>query len=438
MNTTTAQSEKQAKGMIFFSFDAMNAFKHAIKFKGKNGRLATLPDVVDAKIAADDNDAIWHQYIATKTAEYFGSSRGGNKILIVGHNVGPFADDERVVDGEFKQGFLELGRTEFRKLESGIYGPVEAFDLKDVCSDNSNDYFHLGTAKNLKLLKARLGPRTDEFLERHDKLSQKYLETTKERFTDNCIIQNAHDFSYKFLGFKRGNIKYDKNRVMYVRNCSSHKNLLRHGYYGYLITIDAPMVTHHSHNGWSATGVTSTVGSQKFSDAARFIAIRGEGKLEKLSEGIEGILDDVENNVELLMVPRDPKTTCVQPYTLTQVGDNWFTQYRDEHSVMESGLPECKVVSIKAIGEPTTFRTEILGYYGLFKYELDTVKKLLPDCANAFVMGEPHNVWENGDPKYQEAPITFFNVEINPTKRLLTPDEARKDWERILTTAGEI
>lgn len=246
--------EKQCTGTIFYNGEALTAFRNASKFKGKNGRIATLPDVVDAKLSADDDTPIWHKYFATSTGEHFGSSRGGNKILIVGHNVGPFANQERVLNGEFKQGFLELGRTEFRRLESGIYGPVEVFDMKEVCDEDSYDSLHSDAAKQRKLLRARLGPRTDEFLDRHERLSTSDLARTGERMQCNCVIQNEHDFSYRFFGIKRGQVVYDKNRsMMYKRTCSSHANLLRHGYWGYLVTIEQPRVVHHSHSDFSAT-----------------------------------------------------------------------------------------------------------------------------------------------------------------------------------------
>ena len=64
------------------------AWKHAAKFAGPDGRIGTMLDVVDARIASSVDDFPWNTYFTTASAEYFGYSRGGKRILIVAHGVG--------------------------------------------------------------------------------------------------------------------------------------------------------------------------------------------------------------------------------------------------------------------------------------------------------------------------------------------------------------
>lgn len=434
MSTATIDS-KVSPGMVIFNHDAKTAFRYAHSFAGKKGRIAALPDVVDAKLAAADDDAIWNDYFMTSTAEYFGKSKGGNPILIVGHNIGPFADTQRVLQGQFTYGFLNLTTPEFRKLESGAFGDVHVFDIrKDIVDIEEWPKYHSASeAKKLKLLRARLGPKTDEFLARHYRLSQDYFAEHPDNFAGPCIIKNDAPFLYQYD--KNCPDGKDKTKVVFRWNCSDQKDLLKMGFYAHLLSIGQPMTVHHGQSDEDRVGIASELDDATFNNCARFIAMKDNGPLSTISEGIENILNNVADNIDLLMLPRKSNVKDVIPYTLTQVGGEWFTTYRKENQVMQ-GEPECRVTSFKNVPGPKMFRTEILGYYWLFKYEVDTVRKILPQGANAFAMGEPHIVSDGRNPKYHDCPIKFFSVTVDTTKRLLQDDEARKQYKRILKTVN--
>jgi hypothetical protein len=78
------QSEKPfANAMAFYHDDGLPAaWKQAMKFAGQGGRLATMPDIIAARIETQPGDMPWETYFTTLTAEYYGISQRGVPILI--------------------------------------------------------------------------------------------------------------------------------------------------------------------------------------------------------------------------------------------------------------------------------------------------------------------------------------------------------------------
>ena len=74
-------------GMMFFDLELGIAHSLALAYAGHQGRIATLPDVIEARLAADKNAPIWNWYVSTNSAEYFGTTKAGNQVVIVAHGV---------------------------------------------------------------------------------------------------------------------------------------------------------------------------------------------------------------------------------------------------------------------------------------------------------------------------------------------------------------
>src|SRR5437016_1386639 len=77
------------------------AWKHCQAFIADNGRIATLPDIINARLRtpSEGSDSVpWTTYFTTSSAEYVGVSPRGNRIVIVAHNVGPMS----TLDGVLK------------------------------------------------------------------------------------------------------------------------------------------------------------------------------------------------------------------------------------------------------------------------------------------------------------------------------------------------
>ncbi len=169
----------QTNSMAFYHADGfVPAYKQAIQFAGKDGRIATMPDVVDARLASGVNDEPWKRYYTTVSAEYFGYSRGGVRILIVAHGVGPMATLEGIQQAYSFQ-FKDKSRNkrggritneQFHDLEDGKHGEVQIVEFDPIISRYRYPFLeHLTLEDALvePLLKARLGSRAEEYLMHH-------------------------------------------------------------------------------------------------------------------------------------------------------------------------------------------------------------------------------------------------------------------------------
>jgi len=120
MSVEAGQGKPRA--MAFFAENYPQAASFALRFAGEGGRLATIPDVIDARIATPTEKGPWTQYIDTDSGEYFGHSKGGNPIIVVAHGVGPLSSPEGIVKA-YKKALRDRGR-------SGIGGRISQKDFR--------------------------------------------------------------------------------------------------------------------------------------------------------------------------------------------------------------------------------------------------------------------------------------------------------------------
>ena len=89
--------KKEPNAMAFYHRDGLTAaWQQAMMFAEKDGRIATMPDIVAARLQAKPSASVWDKYYTTLTAEYVGYSRGGNLVLVVAHGIGPMATLEGI------------------------------------------------------------------------------------------------------------------------------------------------------------------------------------------------------------------------------------------------------------------------------------------------------------------------------------------------------
>lgn len=385
--------------MIFHS-DILAAYELAKQYVGEDGRVATMPDVVDAKIAGDSYSPIWTRYVTTTTGEFYGKSKKGTPVVVVARDISSILADEHIIIRSTKNlrenSQIQLTAKEFQRLLEGDYGSVEILDHKTVV--NMREYptsvlSHADAMMNDLLLRARLGAKTDEFLERH-------LKITREESGNDYILTNEHKY-------------------LYVNEKSMYK--------GGLLVMSQPMDARRC--GGEPSSVSSQVDISDLTSAARFIAITGKGTLAKVSDGLESALKNIAKNWKKLLVPNKGRTPSI--YTLKEIDDQLFVQYREDDDVMGSGEPAFHVNRARKIGKEKLFVTEILGYYGFFKYELKDVKAIAPEDANAFLMGEPENIWEYGNPVKQKVPVQFYKVDVDTSRRILRDEEVKKDIKLV-------
>ena len=89
----TDKSGHAIGAMAFYASDGFApAWNRATVFAGRGGRVATMADVVDARIAAENPyDSAWTSYFTTASSEFYGTSPGGVAVLAVLHGTGPLS-----------------------------------------------------------------------------------------------------------------------------------------------------------------------------------------------------------------------------------------------------------------------------------------------------------------------------------------------------------
>ncbi len=153
---------------------------------GPQGHIATVSDVIDARLHTNLGHDFWERFCTTLSAEYVGLSRAGNPIVIVAHGVGPLATYAGILETYSHDRTCTHGRTyggrisaaDFHRLENGFYGKVTVLDLQAVWrrSDLAFSGTPLTHAEIMAepLWQTRLGPHAEPYLLHHKNLVREW------------------------------------------------------------------------------------------------------------------------------------------------------------------------------------------------------------------------------------------------------------------------
>lgn len=161
------------------------SFLKAVEYAGREGYVATLPQVLDFRVkepcGKPDWDGLWDNYTDTMSAEYVGYSRGGVPLLIVAHGIGPLST-QRGIRSVYAAGAADTGgritQEEFLALESGVYGPVDLVPLKDLWQEGfffSPGCYTREMILDNPLFRARLGPQAEMYLKVQESIARALL-----------------------------------------------------------------------------------------------------------------------------------------------------------------------------------------------------------------------------------------------------------------------
>lgn len=408
------------------------AFTLASKYAGKDGHIGTMLDWVDARLNVEpyekfgfystSNPTPWDQYYTTLSAEYVGRGKNGRMLLIVAHGIGPMAtlggavaayrhefdDKTRRTDGG------RISILEFLKLESGAYGHVEIVDLEQYNSSRKYPfigYLHASEAFVDPVLRARLGPRAVEYIDRHATLARQYhAEEHKQAVTDPYVIEVGGPGFY------------------WVEHAKLEEGLA----YAHLLSVGCMSLSHHQSE-YNVPSWVSDVTTHGWHDGTRFIGVR-ESVTTGIAKGPDAY-DLLRKHWKVLMEPTgNSRPLPGNFYTLIQLPDEtWFTQIHKSGGAMDNGEPEYLVTSIEPIGEPVRFFTEVHHYHGFFKYAKSEVQAVVPKEVNAYVLvGDPENIWKKGNPDQQTCLVQPYKVVIDHTKRLTLRNTLANDYGRMM------
>lgn len=407
------------------------AYNHASLYCGESGHIGTMIDLVDARLAhlppgdlrcqSVSEPTPWDRYYTTLTAEYMGLSRGGKKILIVAHGVGPMSDSDGILEA-YRWEFGDRKRNrrggrifaeEFLKLESGEYGDVHIIDYDAYAATRKyplSGYLLASEAEKDPILLARLGPRAIDYIELHRRLAMTYHREEHRRDISDPYILSVEDAS----------------------NCGYQYHKLEDGQaFAHLVSTGSLANVHH-HGKYDVCSLANNIGLHEWWNGVRLIGVR--------TSATQGIIDGPDPywllrlRWQSLMEPTYVTKLSGGFFALMQMPDKtWFTQVDKAGEGMDTFEPEFRVLSIEPIGESVEFSTDVRHYHGFFKYGKHEAKAVMPPEANAYALvGDPQNVMEDGNPVRQTCMAQPYRVTIDPTQRLIRKDTLANDYDRMV------
>jgi hypothetical protein len=414
------------------------AFKQAKSFAGKDGHVATLPDIVEARLVTTPGEAPWENYFTTMSAEYVGLSRAGNPIAIVAHGIGPMATLDGVL-AVYSHEFNDKGRNHrgghipqevFLKLESGHFGEVSVVDL--VATWNRRPYQfsnHAITRKEISeepLWQARLGAKWLEYCRRHESIADAWYEERGEKTlflpciiamddASNCSYSTRQMFDH-WMGATPG------TAIAHLLSIGH----LAHAVHEYYESDYGKREQRYS--------LACDVSCHEWWNGVRLLGIK-YGAAIRVHPGLPDYVELVKTQLEKLwrMNPKGARETTCGFWHLVKIGTQFFTDYPKQGERMDNYEPEFLVTKIQRVGEPRQFRTTIGGYHGFFKYGTDEVQHITPAEANAYTVGDVKIECKGGNPTHHVADVTFYGVEVDTTRRLIRMGDIYHDFDLMMS-----
>lgn len=429
-----------AKPMAFYHSDGLvPAYKQATKFAGAKGHLATLPEIMEARLNTPLDSETWHTWHVSLSAEYVGrSAKTGKLILIVAHGIGPMSNLDGILkaysweykDKTRKRNGGRITQEEFWKLEAGQYGPVAIVDFKEYMKRYGFPFMQGLRVSQLaedSVYQARLGPVAVKYALTHQALAQKWHLEEKDNPKESRPVRARHVCD-----------AYDPY-ILEIRdpnNCSYRFWEPEAGYaLAHLLSVGPVMscIGLQDEDGRGHQGLVAWLNCQEWNGPSRFVAMPEGSKAE---QGIHPGPDPFKllqaHWQELLESDNGSKEFGLR--RLTKVGEQWFiTDQRigDEFGGCEAQNP---VVSMKTIGDPTPLKIKISGCYGIFRWSEDDIRSVAPKGANAFdFVGEAAIEDVGGNPTFHNCTVQFYEVQIDPTKKLMDIYDLGKDYDKQMS-----
>lgn len=413
----------KVQAMAFYHQDGLvAAWKQArsTAFMGKKGRIATLPDIVAARLGSYPGAAAWERYFTTLSAEYMGLSSDGGRILIVAHGIGPMS----TLDGILKAYSYEyndkarnhrggrITEQQFRALEKGKFGPVAVIDLDKLLKRHKYPFLTQMTSSEAlwePLLEARLGPHYGEYVERHARFSRDW-----HKANDHGTIL------YPFV-IKMG----DAANCGYVYHQPKEGLAMAH-----LLVIGGLTAVRSSESRYPS--LISDVDCHEWWNGVRLVGVRSGAEVKAIHPGIGNTFGLIKRHWRaLLRTVKEPPVSGFHPIMKLDQG-TWFTQCQKKGEGMDTYEPEFPVRRFECLGQPVRFISDILGYHGFYKYNIKTLRTIAPPEANSYyLVGEPRNIWGDDGPEKHCCYVQFCRSEVDYGQRLIRESQLANDADLI-------
>lgn len=409
---------------FYHSQGLVPAWKQATQFAGSTGRVGTMLDAVDARLASGVNDFPWNTYFTTASAEYFGYSKGGVRILIVAHGVGPMATLDGILrayryEFEDKERNRRGGRIPdslFHRLEDGLYGEVNVVEFDPILTRRTHafdTYLRASEALQEPLVVARLGPKAEAYVHHHAALARTYHEKQYGQTIDDPHLFQLgapNNCFYYTGGFGTYPIAFGQ----LDKGDGALAHLLSTGRLGQV-----------SHDGARhQPSLANDIGCHEWWNGVRLLGVRSKEAVSSVHPGIGSLPEVIREHWQRLMQPVEEAVAVRKLYTLTRGKTGvLFTQYEKQGDSLDTNEPEFLVTSTEKVGDPLVFKTAPGNTFS-FCYDVREVACHCPPGANAYHLDaalSPH-----------EGLVQFYRVEVDTTKRLLRARTLENDFDLLM------
>lgn len=416
-----------SRAMAFFhDGNPLVALVRAIRFAGDAGRVAALPEIAEARLTAEISDGLWTNDYATLSAEYYGQSASGVRLIAVTHGTGPLTDDAGVFDAYVGEGRPLQGSVpakEFLALVDGAFGPVDVVELKPLLERRKFPFTETLTYSQAcedPLTRARLGRHAQAYLARQRQIALDELERRGDwSVKDPCVVRLADPEKKPYLGWNAEDGRAAAN----------------------LLTLSSAVDYDHGHYGGKqavrhASRIT-TLGTYAWGTPARFVGVRGAEAFERVLPGAEGVLRDLPSLWSLLLQSAPPGEELPSLVLIGKVGRHWFTQRRRRGIGEDAFAPEYRVRRISPVGA-AIMKVPVRDGYVRMPYDRREVRQFAPYGANAYrFTGPPRAVWNRGKATHMAVPAAFYRIDADLSARLPTVEAMADDVNLIDTLTPE-
>ncbi|HSD12450.1 MAG TPA: hypothetical protein VLC10_02730 [Patescibacteria group bacterium] len=408
--TRTAAPARALNAMAFFDGrDYVRPASLARAFAGDDGRIATLPDIVAARLEAPSTDMSWDRFFTTSTAEYVGLSPAGAPIIVVAHGIGPLADVDGVVrtcaDGRDEHGHGRIPREEFLKIADGAYGDVAIVELRELYRLRRHPLLEMLTydqACEDPLVRARLGEDAEAFLARHRLASRRWLREKDYGTRGNDCVLSLQDSAR--CGY--GGMTLDDGWAR------AH-------------LIDVSPLTDYGHCHWNGPdwhrSLVTELSCHAWGTRTGAIGIRGAGPITGIHPGPEIARDGFARLWRTLVQPTAVSYRKTHLHPLTSFGGLWFTRYEGTGTGPDDGQPAHPVRQVEGAGHVVDLRMPILDEDDLRKVALDArrIRDEAMPWANAYrILAPPRAVWTGDRATHHVVRIEYCVADIDTTRRV--------------------
>lgn len=398
------------------------SWKTAQAFAGDIGCVATMKDIIQARVANDTDKEVWNRYYTTTSAEYIGLSKRGVPLAVITHGNGPlFKPDDWVkayeqIDGFHPQdnGYIDI--SSFHDLVDGKFGDVTIIDLSSYAPGGHRtfrEYRTMDEAINDPWTLARMGGDLS--------MAAAYLQNTIDAGSAENP-QGASDIVFRHdLGHGALMLCGDDWKSICVhKNLSNGDGMLAAAR---LLSISQLSNT-HGVDRQGKVALLSEIDHHGRTDGSRFVGIRGNA-FSNINEGSD-FSELARNSPEKITVPHTGEDDRTFEQLLEQ-GGKLYVQTRKQGCVMDGGYPLHHLKSSSKIGDVVHVNLGEPASPFFFKYDNADVLRHAPEGANAYL-----TVWKKQDGGGQAVGVQFYQIEADYETRILGHDEVYADIDLLV------